>query len=193
MTGWTQVSCARRRHIITEHTELLIAHANLNFAVGPGQKGPVSFIEWVDEEDRTTPELRDFNYGGAGCEHFVLEATGWAEPRHIRNRTSHRAAIYSPCMEFSAELREAVLAGDITVSFRLWQRPRVKTGGRYRVGPGHIVVDSVELVPFVSVSNDDVIAAGKTDREALRRRAAHAGPIADDTMLYRIEFHPVGE
>jgi hypothetical protein len=26
----------------------------------------------------------------------------------------------------------------------------------------------------------------------LRRRAAHAGPIHDDTLLYRIAFHVVG-
>jgi hypothetical protein len=34
-------------------------------------------------------------------------------------------------MEFSPELRDGVLSGDITVSFRLWQRPRVRQGGRY--------------------------------------------------------------
>ena len=28
-------------------------------------------------------------------------------------------------------------------------------------------------------------------REALRRRTAHAGPVADDTLVYRIEFHVV--
>ena len=27
------------------------------------------------------------------------------------------------------------------------------------------------------------------DLEALRRRAAHAGPIDHDTLLYRVEFH----
>jgi hypothetical protein len=27
--------------------------------------------------------------------------------------------------------------------------------------------------------------------ESLRHRAAHAGPIADDTLLYRVEFHAV--
>ncbi|HEY6526856.1 MAG TPA: hypothetical protein VIY10_23920 [Solirubrobacteraceae bacterium] len=36
-------------------------------------------------------------------------------------------------MEFSRELRDDVLAGDITLSVRLWQRPKVKQGGRYRV------------------------------------------------------------
>jgi len=28
-------------------------------------------------------------------------------------------------------------------------------------------------------------------REALRQRAAHAGPIDEDTLVYRIEFHAV--
>ena len=92
-------------------------------------------------------------------------------------------------MEFSRELRDDVIAGDITVSFRLWQRPRVRAGGRYRVGPAQIEVDSVELVPFAAITPDDVRRSGEPDREALRLRAAHAGPIADDTLLYRIEFH----
>lgn len=94
-------------------------------------------------------------------------------------------------MEFSAELRRDVLAGDITVSFRLWQRPRVKVGGRYRVGPGWIEVDAVALVPFGAITAADVRRSGEPDREALRRRAAHAGPIEDDTLLYRVAFHAV--
>jgi hypothetical protein len=94
-------------------------------------------------------------------------------------------------MEFSKELREDVLAGDITVSFRLWRRRMVSPGRRYRVGPGWIEVDSIELVPFSSIDDDDIRRAGETDLEALRRRAAHAGPIADDTLLYRVEFHAV--
>jgi hypothetical protein len=38
-------------------------------------------------------------------------------------------------VEFSRELRDDVLAGDITLSVRLWKRLQVKQGGRYRVGP----------------------------------------------------------
>ncbi len=95
-------------------------------------------------------------------------------------------------MEFSAELREQVLAGDITVSFRLWRRAKVKVGGRYRVSHGLIEVESVEVMPFAAITPADVRRAGEADRESLRRRAAHAGPVADDTLLYRIEFHAVG-
>jgi hypothetical protein len=94
-------------------------------------------------------------------------------------------------VEFSRELRPNVIMGDITVSFRLWQRPKVRVGGQYPVGPATIEVDSVELVPFSSVTIDDVDRAGETSVESLRQRAAHSGPIADDTLVYRIEFHLV--
>src|ERR1700685_4541546 len=101
----------------------------------------------------------------------------------------HPASV--PPMEFSRELRSDVLAGDISLSVRLWKRPRVKPGGRYRVGPGEIEVDAIELVPFAAVTREDVRRAGEPDRETLRRRAAHAGPIDEDTFVYRIEFHAV--
>ena len=94
-------------------------------------------------------------------------------------------------MEFSRELRNDVLAGDITLSVRLWKRPRVKQGGRYHVGLGEIEVDAIELVPFAAITGEDIRRAGEPDRETLRRRAAHAGPIDDDTLVYRIEFHAV--
>jgi hypothetical protein len=92
-------------------------------------------------------------------------------------------------VEFSKELRPAVIAGDITLSIRLWQRARVRVGGRYQVGPAIIEVDSVELVPFSALTEQDIRRSGEPDRETLRQRAAHAGPIGDETLVYRIEFH----
>jgi len=84
-----------------------------------------------------------------------------------------------------------VLSGHITITFRLWSRPQVKVGGRYQVESGQIEVDSIELVPFDSIDEADVLRSGEADLESLRRRAAHAGPISDATLLYRIEFHRV--
>jgi ASCH domain-containing protein len=95
-------------------------------------------------------------------------------------------------MEFSRELRPRIISGDITVSFRLWRNPRVKVGGRYNVGPAVIEVDSVELMPFGGITVEDVERSGEPDLETLRRRTAHAGPVGDDTVLYRIEFHLAG-
>jgi hypothetical protein len=94
-------------------------------------------------------------------------------------------------VQFSPALRNDVATGRITVSYRLWSRPKVKTGGRYLVGPVYIEVDSVELLPFSSVTPRDVRLSGEPDRETLRQRAAHAGPIDDDTLVYRVEFHVV--
>jgi len=90
---------------------------------------------------------------------------------------------------FSPELREAVAAGEITVSIRLWSRPKVKRGGRYPTAGVVIEIDSIELLPFSAVTAEDVRQSGERDRESLRHRAAHAGAINDDTLVYRIEFH----
>jgi hypothetical protein len=95
-------------------------------------------------------------------------------------------------VQFSKELRDDVAAGDITVTFRLWRRAQVKIGGVYRVGRAEIAVDSIEQVAFARITDADVRRAGEHDRESLRARAAHAGPIAGDTLLYRIAFHVVG-
>jgi hypothetical protein len=94
-------------------------------------------------------------------------------------------------VRFSPELPERVASGEITVSVRLWQRPQVKAGNRYRADGVEIEVDSIELLPFSAVTSDDVVRSGERDREALRARAAHAGPIADDTLVHRVEFHVV--
>jgi hypothetical protein len=77
------------------------------------------------------------------------------------------------------------------VSIRLWERPKVRAGGRYVSHDIDIEVDSIELLPFSAVTPEDVARSGEPDRETLRRRAAHAGPITDDTLVYRIEFHVV--
>ena len=132
-------------------------------------------------------------------------------PRRSRHAKEHSAAVIrhrsitrkqervprgtSPAsvrgVEFSRELRDDVLAGDITLSVRLWKRPQVKEGGRYRVGPGLIEVDAIELLPFRAITEADIRRAGEPDRETLRERAAHAGPIDEDTLVYRIELHAV--
>lgn len=94
-------------------------------------------------------------------------------------------------MQFSAELRHLVADGTITISYRLWSRPQVKIGGIYRSGSVRIEIDDIELLPFSSITDDDLALTGEPDLESLRRRAAHAGPIDDDTILFRIEFHVV--
>jgi hypothetical protein len=94
-------------------------------------------------------------------------------------------------VQFSPDLRERVADGTITVSYRLWSRPKVKVGGVYRSGTLTIEVDEIELLPFSSITNNDLAHTGEPDIETLCGRAAHAGPVHDDTLLYRVEFHVV--
>jgi hypothetical protein len=96
-------------------------------------------------------------------------------------------------VEFSKELYDDIAGGDITVSFRLWRRRHAKVGGRYRVGRVEIEVDAIDQVTFAEITSADVRRAGEADKEALRQRAAHAGPISDDTELYRLAFHVARE
>jgi hypothetical protein len=92
-------------------------------------------------------------------------------------------------VQFSPDLRDGVADGAITVSYRLWSRPKVKVGGIYRSAEVWVEIDDIKLVPFSSITDEDLAQTGEADLESLRRRAAHAGPIHDDTIVYRIEFH----
>ncbi|MEA2304381.1 MAG: hypothetical protein QOH43_1661, partial [Solirubrobacteraceae bacterium] len=73
-----------------------------------------------------------------------------------RERVPRGDQLASGGVEFSRELRDDVLAGDITLSVRLWKRPQVKQGGRYQVGFGLIEVDDIALVPFAAITEADV-------------------------------------
>ncbi len=95
-------------------------------------------------------------------------------------------------MQFTQDSHEAVATGKITVTFRLWKRLHAKVGGRYTVGSAVIEVDAIEMIPFHDVTKRDIKLAGRSSKDAIRARAAHAGPIDDETLVYRIQFHVVG-
>jgi len=94
-------------------------------------------------------------------------------------------------VDFSPDLRDGVADGSVTVTVRLWSRPRVTLGGVYRSGQVTIEVDEIELLPFSAITDDDLARTGEPDVEHLRHRTAHAGPVHDDTLVYRIEFHVI--
>jgi hypothetical protein len=78
-------------------------------------------------------------------------------------------------VQFSPDLRDGVSSGRITVSFRLWSRSKVKVGGRYAVASARIEVDSIEVVPFSSVTRPDVRRSGEKDaRRSVSALLPHA-------------------
>ena len=62
-------------------------------------------------------------------------------------------------------------AGDIALSVRLWKRPD-RAGGRYRVGPGLIEIDAIELVPFAAITQADIRRREPDSRDAASPRRA---------------------
>ncbi len=84
---------------------------------------------------------------------------------------------------FWAGLRD----GSLTVAYRRWKRPSVKTGGTLVSPGGQLAIDSVEVVDDAQV--DDVAArrAGYASRDDLFTS------LRGDGQLYRIRFHRLGE
>src|SRR5438034_10260376 len=63
-------------------------------------------------------------------------------------------------MVFSKRLREGVRRGEITCSVRIWTRPHVRVGGRYRMDEGEIEVDSITPVGFPDITPELARVAG---------------------------------
>ena len=55
-------------------------------------------------------------------------------------------------MIFAKRLREGVRRGEITCSVRIWMRPHVSVGARYRMEEGEIEVDSIETIGFPDIT-----------------------------------------
>lgn len=89
---------------------------------------------------------------------------------------------------------EGLKDGTITLTFRRWQKPHVKAGGRYRCHPiGVLEVDDVKLVKAGALTSRDAKRAGFASREALVATLAELGPLDDATEIYRVELHHGGD
>ncbi|WDZ76101.1 hypothetical protein PWG15_16025 [Ensifer adhaerens] len=89
--------------------------------------------------------------------------------------------------------RQAVLSGiadgSVTVAFRRWTRPTVKTGGTLRTAIGVLAIDAVDEIQEHAITDDDARQAGYADRGALLVELV-ARP---DSRCYRIAFHREGD
>lgn len=95
---------------------------------------------------------------------------------------------------FKKPFWDGLVSGAITLTFRRWQKPHVRPGGRYRCHPiGVLVVDAVDLVPVASIGDADARAAGFATRAALVDYLAELGPLDDATPIYRVALHHGGD
>ena len=95
---------------------------------------------------------------------------------------------------FKKAFFEGLTSGAITLTFRRWQKPHVRPGGRYRCHPiGVLEVDAVELVTVDRISEDDARACGFATRAELVAYLGELGPLDDATEVYRVALHHGGD
>ena len=94
-------------------------------------------------------------------------------------------------MMFTKRLREPVMNGEVTCSVRIWQRPHVKVGGRYRLGPGAIEVASIRQIELSDITPALARRSGFAGVVDLLKVAKH-GP-GENVYLVEFRYHPDGE
>src|SRR6476620_66996 len=93
-------------------------------------------------------------------------------------------------MVFTKHLREGIRRGRIKCSVRIWMRPHVKAGGRYRMDEGQIVVDSIAPIRLADITYDLARESGFSSVKDLLETAKH-GP-GDNVYLIRFRYLPLG-
>ena len=97
---------------------------------------------------------------------------------------------------FQKRFHEGLVSGAVTVTFRRWDKPHVRVGGRYRCHPiGVLEVDRVDRVRVKTISEKDARVSGFASRSELvdYLRSARDELLSDETELYRIELHHGGD
>lgn len=95
---------------------------------------------------------------------------------------------------FKKAFHAGLQSGAITLTFRRWQKPHVRAGGRYRCHPiGVLEVDAIELVTVGSIRETDARAAGFPTRAALVEYLAELGDVTPATEVYRVVLHHGGD
>jgi hypothetical protein len=70
-------------------------------------------------------------------------------------------------MLFPPVTLQAIADGTVTLAFRRWTEPRVRTGGRQRTAIGVIAFDAIEAVDRDDLSESEANAAGFASRDEL--------------------------
>jgi len=97
---------------------------------------------------------------------------------------------------FKKAFWDGLTTGAITLTFRRWQKPHVKPGGRYRCHPiGVLEVEQVALVATSGISADDAKAAGFETLDALLAYMASASeePLLPTTEVFRVALRYGGD
>jgi len=88
-------------------------------------------------------------------------------------------------MVFTKRLRSRVRSGEITCSIRIWTRPHVTAGGRYKMEEGEIEIDSIEPIGLPDITPQLARESGFLGVLDLLKIAKHG----KGDNIYLIRFH----
>lgn len=119
-------------------------------------------------------------------------ARGLVQPLARAGGARHRARV----LLFQKRFHAGLLDGSITLTFRRWDKPRVRPGGRYRCHPiGVLEVDAIERVRLADISASDAVRSGFESLMALTDyiRSGPKDALEPDCELFRVELHHGGD
>jgi hypothetical protein len=89
-------------------------------------------------------------------------------------------------MLFKAATLDAIAQGRVTLAFRRWRKPTVRSGGTLITRAGQLAIDSVTVVSPGDITEAEAASAGSS-------RADLVAMLAGEGEVYRIAFHRAGE
>jgi len=91
-------------------------------------------------------------------------------------------------MGFTKRLHAGIMAGEITETVRIWQRPQVKVGGRYAFpAGGHIEVTRLREIEIADITADLARRSGFEGLVDLLKVAKHGS--GERVFLIDFEYH----
>ncbi len=97
---------------------------------------------------------------------------------------------------FQKRFHEGLVSGSVTLTFRRWDKPHVKVGGRYRCHPiGVLEVDRVEQVRVSDIDEDGARRSGFASREELvaYMKTGPGGVLRATTLVWRVQLRHGGD
>lgn len=91
-------------------------------------------------------------------------------------------------MLFKMDVLERVARGEVTLAFRRWRRPTVKSGGTLRTAIGVLAIEDVAEIDLRAITAKQAASAGAASLEALRTELARG-----EGDVYRVKFKLAGE
>ena len=91
-------------------------------------------------------------------------------------------------LSFTPRLRPGVMAGEITISIRVWQSPRVKVGSVSYLGAGRVVVTAIREIDWDDITPSLARESGFEDVEDLLKVAKHGS--GEKVYLVAFEYRP---